>query len=70
MIKDKKQCETSLSGTLIENKCGVYNGECKSVCSELNEEGEEGKTCGSRDGECFSINDEDGNFDECINMVC
>jgi hypothetical protein len=62
------QCGEALNGTPLEGECGIYKDECKKNCTELTEEGEE--TCESRADECFLIMDEEGDFGECIDMVC
>jgi hypothetical protein len=68
-INRSSQCVSGGNIGVLNGKCGIYGGICKTKCSEL---GTEITTCTSdnRVNDCFLLENGDGSANSCVNKVC
>jgi hypothetical protein len=60
------QCESGGGITSLADKCGLYNNECKTLCSEIDK-----NTCKNiRSSDCFWLEENGTEYSgECVNKV-
>jgi hypothetical protein len=68
-VENSEQCKTGLEGTALNNKCDIYNNECKLKCINVDNDIE----CNERSSECFWLNSDPSSetttWGECVEKV-